>query len=282
MKVHVPLLIWMLPASLAAQELTDSLSAIPASSLTENDIRELTAPLHIENTGFMGTAPLNDWKKDLLETGRPVPPDESKTMNVRWYGAPILPRGSVLPTWDTGFMYGSHHYSGSLMFGYVASANAGVHQRFGNYWSADMGVSLTKYSVYYNTASFNGSLTWQPSKYFALTAFGYYMPGTFLSNSEIKIGQAFQWGGFATFQTDTNVPFGIDVGARQTYDSFSGHEVLPIVQPFVKFGGAKLGIDFGPIIKDALWKSKGRGNGHPGMGPIPQPIKAMPTVAPRR
>lgn len=282
MKVHVPLLIWMLPASLAAQELTDSLSAIPASSLTENDIRELTTPLHIENTGLMGTAPLNDWKKDLLETGRPVLPDESKTMNVLWYGAPILPRGSVLPTWDTGFMYGSHHYSGSLMFGYVASANADVHQRFGDYWSADIGVSLTKYSVYYNTASFNGSLTWQPSKYFALTAFGYYMPGTFLSNSEIKIGQAFQWGGFATFQTDTNVPFGIDVGARQTYDSFSGHEVLPIVQPFVKLGGAKLGIDVGPIIKDVLWKSKGRGNGHPGIGPIPQPIKAMPPVAPRR
>ena len=282
MRIQVHLLLMLLPASLAAQELTDSLSVSSSSSLTKEDIRELTAPLRVENTGFMGADLSKEWKKELLETSTLSQPKASSTMDVRWPRIDLFPRGSVLPSWDTGFIYGSHHYAGSMMFGYVASANAGVRQRFGDYWTADMGVSLTNYSVYYNTATFNGSLTWQPTKHFALTAFGYYMPGTFLSNSEIKIGQAFQWGGYATFQSDTNVPFGIDVGARQTYDSFSGHEVIPIVQPFVKVGGAKMGIDFGPIIRETLWKSKGRGNGHPGISPIPQPIKAMPTVAPRR
>ena len=274
-------LLLMLPSTLMAQESKDSLSTGFPSALSEQDIRELTAPIRVENTGFVGADFDKNWKKDLVETGVLTSPEDNEPREVRWYGAPLFPRGSVLPSWDTGYMYGSHLYTGNLMFGYVASAHAGVMQRFGENWTANAGVSLTKYSVYYNTASFNGSLTWRPSNHFSLTAFGYYMPGTFLSNSNIKIGQAFQWGGFATFQTDTNVPFGIDVGARQTYDSFTGHEVVPIVQPFVKVGGAKMGIDFGPLIKDALWKAKGHG-GHPGMGPIPQPIKAMPTVAPRR
>ncbi len=282
MKKSLFLLLWLLPLTLMAQESKDSLSTNIPSSLTEQDINELTAPIRIEDKGFMDTDLNNDWRKDLVETGTlSNTKEDNKLQEMRWYGAPLFPRGSVLPSWDTGYMYGSHLYTGSLMFGYVASANAGVSQKFGDYWTANAGITLNKYSVYYNTASFDGALTWQPSKYFALTAFGYYMPGTFLSNSDIKIGQAFQWGGFATFQTDTNVPFGIDVGARQTYDSFSGHQVVPIVQPFVKVGGAKMGIDFGPLIKDALWKANGHG-GHPGIGPIPQPIKAMPAVAPRR
>ena len=281
MRVSMFRLLLMLPLTLMAQESKDSLSTNFPSALNEQDIRELTAPIRVENTGFTGADLDKNLKNDLLEAGALTNPADSKPREVRWYGAPLFPRGSVLPSWDTGYMYGSHQYAGNLMFGYVASAHAGVQQHFGDYWTADAGISLNKYSIYYNTASFNGSLTWRPSKYFSLTAFGYYMPGTFLSNSDIKIGQAFQWGGFATFQTDTNVPFGIDVGARQTYDSFSGHQVVPIVQPFVKMGGAKLGIDFGPIIKDALWKASGHG-GHPGMGAIPQPIKAMPTVAPRR
>ena len=281
MRVNLSLLLLMLPLTLMAQESKDSLSTNFPSALTEQDIKELTAPIRMENTGYMGTDLSDYLKKDLIETGALTNPEDYKPLEVRWYGAPLFPRGSVLPSWGTGYMYGSHLYTGDLRFGYLASANAGIHQQFGKYWTANAGISLNKYSVYYNTASFNGSVTWQPSKYFALTAFGYYMPGTFLSNSNVKIGQAFQWGGFATFQSDTDVPFGIDVGARQTYDSFTGHEVLPIVQPFVKVGGAKMGIDFGPLIKEALWKSKGHG-GHPGMGPIPQPIKAMPTVAPRR
>ena len=281
MRARMFVLLLMLPLTLMAQESKDSLSINLPSTLTEQDIKELTAPIRVENTGYMGTDLGNNLKTDLIETGALTKPEDYKPLEVRWYGAPLFPKGSVLPSWSTGYMYGSHLYTGDLMLGYFASANAGVHQQFGNYWSANAGISLNKYSVYYNTASFNGSVTWQPSKYFALTAFGYYMPGTFLTNSNVKIGQAFQWGGFATFQSDTDVPFGIDVGARQTDDSFTGHEVLPIVQPFVKVGGAKMGIDFGPLIKEALWKSKGHG-GHPGMGPIPQPIKAMPTVAPRR
>ncbi|MBR5069367.1 MAG: hypothetical protein IKX25_08180 [Bacteroidales bacterium] len=281
MKALFSLLLMLLPASLMAQEPKDSLSVGFPSSLTEDDIRELTAPIRVENTGFLGTNLNANWKKDLIETGVVTNPENNKPQEVHWYGAPLFPRGSRLPAWSTGYMYGSHQYTGNLMFGYIASANAGVEQHFGDYWTANAGISLQKYSVYYNTASFNGSLTWQPSHFFALTAFGYYMPGTFLSNSDIKIGQAFQWGGFATFQTDTNVPFGIDVGARQTYDSFTGHQIVPIVQPFVNVGGAKLGIDFGPLIRDALWKAKGNG-GHPGMGAIPKPIKAMPPVAPRR
>jgi hypothetical protein len=280
MKLLFPLLILALPLSVLAQEPKDSLSAIASSSLSDEDIKELTAPIKVEIPSITSLTLENNWKKDLSESGALTSPSENvKPMEVRWYGEPLFPKGTFLPAWKTGYMYGSHSYQGSFMHGYVATANAGIYQNLGDYWNVNTNVELQKYSVYYNTAVFNGSVTWHPSRYFALTAFGYYSPGSFLS--PMNIGQSFQWGGYATLQSDTDVPFGVDVGARQTYDSYTGHEVIPIVQPFVKLGGAKLGIDFGPIIKNALWKSKG-GGGHPGIGPIPQPIKAIPTVAPRR
>ncbi len=274
------LLIIMLPFSVMAQEPKDSLSVKGTSSLTEDDIKELTAPIKVETKDFTGSSFVMDSREDLIETGALTSPaDYAKTHEVRWYGAPLFPKGSYLPQWDTGYMYGSHSYSGDLMYGYIATANAGIQQELGEYWTVNAGVGLQKYSVYHNVVGFNGSVTWHPSRYFALTAFGYYSPGTFLS--PIDFGQTFYWGGFATLQSDTNVPFGVDIGARQTYDSFTGHEVIPIVQPFIKVGGAKLGIDFGPMIQDALWKSKG-GKGHPDFNPFPKPIKAIPTVAPRR
>lgn len=188
----------------------------------------------------------------------------------------LFPKGSYLPHWSTGYMYGSHQYAGSLFYGYTANAQAGVLQNLGEYWTVDASISLNKYSIYYNTVTLGGSIEWHPSKYFSMTAFGMYSPGSFMS--PMHIGPAFQWGGYATFQTDTDVPFGIDMGARDSYDPMFGHYVAPIVQPFVKIGGAKLGIDFGPAIRNAFDRSKSHPHG-PGM--IPQPIKAIPQVAPR-
>jgi len=45
-------LLWMLPLTLMAQESKDSLSINLPSTLTEQDIRELTAPIRVENTGY--------------------------------------------------------------------------------------------------------------------------------------------------------------------------------------------------------------------------------------
>ena len=69
MRVSTSLLLLMLPLTLMAQESKDSLSTNFPSALTEQDIKELTAPIRVENTGYMGTDLSDYLKKDLIETG---------------------------------------------------------------------------------------------------------------------------------------------------------------------------------------------------------------------
>ena len=107
MRARMLVLLWMLPLTLMAQESKDSLSINLPSTLTEQDIRELTAPIRVENTGYTGTDLGNNLKTDLIETGALTKPEDYKPLEVRWYGAPLFPKGSVLPSWSTGYMYGS-------------------------------------------------------------------------------------------------------------------------------------------------------------------------------
>lgn len=192
----------------------------------------------------------------------------------------VWPKGSRLPRWATGYMYGYNAQSSSLLYGYTAVAGMGVSQQLGRYWTVSGGLDLSKYSVHYNTAMVNGSVTWHPNRYFSTTVFANYTR-SFLS--PVNLGPSFEWGGYVTLQTDTDLPFGIDAGVRNDYDPVSGHWVTPIVQPFIKIGDAKLGIDMGPMIQNAIQRASGKGGGHDaGPGLIPKPMKAMPQVAPRR
>lgn len=280
MKSCLTLLLFTLCATIHAQIVApaDTVRIEQEAGLSQQDIEELKQPV--------GTLPDPNLKLD----------DEALSLHSELHRDELLqgpdfqelPTSLVvtqkdlrseypLPHWQTGYVYGSNSTQASLLYGYITTANAGIRQHFGQHWTADAQLGLQKYSVYANTASVSGQLTWQPSPYFALTAFGAYSPGSFLS--PVNIGPSFQWGGYLTLQTDTNVPFGIDLGARQTYDAVFGHELVPIVQPFVKLGDAKIGIDLGPMLKEATRKQHG-GNG--GLNPIPQPIKAIPQVAPRR
>lgn len=263
-----------------AQERTDSISLVDSlhvGSLTEKDILELQQPLSPADVRVgddMLRPSHNDLDRDL-----PLHPDlEPRALPLRWYGFSTLRRGDYLPSWSTGAITGSHATYGDRLNGYTSYATMGVRQSLGEYWTLNAGLSLQK-TMFYNAASFDAMLTYHPSKYFSLTGFASYMPGSFMS--PIQLMPSFEWGGFATFQTDTDLPFGIDLGARDEYDQMSGHYVTPIVRPFVKVGESKLGIDFGPLLDGALHKDNRSFGGH-GMNPIPQPIKAMPQVAPRR
>jgi hypothetical protein len=108
--------------------------------------------------------------------------------------------------------------------------------------------------------------------------FGTYTTPSF--GSSFSMGSSFQWGGFITVQSDTDVPFGVDAGVRTGYDPLTGRWTTPIVQPFIKIGDAKLGIDIGPMIQEALRNANGKGHNDAG-NPIPKPIKNLPLVAPR-
>lgn len=270
MKLTLSILLLTISALACAQERNDSVSVL-GSGLSDMDIEELTRPIgNPSNTlePMVGIQPESGKDIEVL-------PDLSPEVQVPDLHFSVVEKGSRLPRWATGYMYGSNGWQSSLLYGYTAHSSIGVQQALGKYWSINAGLQLQKYSVYYNTATFDGSVTWHPNEHFGITAFGSYMPGSFMSVSDI--GPSFQWGGYITLKSDS--PWGIDLGARQTYDAYSGHEVLPIVQPFFMMGGAKLGFDLGPMIKNAI-DSKHHGNN--GASPIPRPQKAMPPVVPRR
>lgn len=263
-----------LPCGLWSQEIADSLQV--DSGLSEQEIRELTEPLHGGAvTGSSALVPTL-LSTDGIEIQPALEPVTPTAPTIRF---DLYPKGSQLTRWASGFLYGYNYTQQSLLMGYSAHAGMGVQQRLGQFWQINAGVGLHKYSVFYNTASTNASLTWQPNAVFATTVFGGITSPSFASS--LQYGPSFYWGGYVTLQTDTELPFGIDAGARTGYDPLSGHWVTPIVQPFVKIGNSKMGFDFGPLLQNALQKANGRGRGN-GFSPIPRPPKNLPAVAPRR
>lgn len=274
------LILLLMPIQTFAQ--TQENDSLADGGLSQKDIEELRRP--VDNFQSLPNDD-NRWSADpqWLKTERNrnelLTPPSSNTLPPSL----VIKKEDILgkyplPAWETGYVYGSSYTQANILYGAMSVANAGIRQHFGRNLVVQGEIGLQKHSIYYNTATANGQMVWQPSPYFAITAFGSYSPGSFMST--VDIGQSFQWGGYVTLQTDTSVPFGIDLGARQTYDAMFGHEVVPIVQPFIKVGGSKIGIDIGPMLKEATRKHQG-GNDN-GFNPIPQPIKALPPVAPRR
>lgn len=258
-----------------AQQQNDSVPRMEGTGLSDEDIRQLTEPIHEPINGTLSpNMQLN------LATDIPVNPAlEPQAPQVPDMKIQLWPKGSTLPHWATGYMYGYNSRSGSPFFGYTSNAGMGIRQTLGRYWSINVGAGLNKHSIYYNTADFSGSITWQPNRFFSTTVFGNYTTRSF--GSSIDIGHGYQWGGYISLQTDTDLPFGIDAGAYHSYDPLTGQWTAPIIRPFVNVGGSKLGIDLGPLIQDALRKNSSGSSGN-GINPVPRPPKNLPRVAPRK
>lgn len=78
-----------------------------------------------------------------------------------------------------------------------------------------------------------------------------------------------------------NDHWGADVGVQHTQDHMGYGRTQPIIRPYYKMSnGAKLGIDFGGLIQDAINKKNGIGAGL-GIMPSPKQFITMPRVAPR-
>ena len=258
-----------------AQQQNDSVQQRENTGLLDKEIQELTLPIATPVQDDMKSASPTQLHRDL-----PVYPAlESAQLPMGDMKIDMHPKGSQLPHWATGMMYGYNQVERNIYFGYTALAGMGVYQQLGRHWSVSGGVGLNKLSVYAKTADFNGSVTWQPNRYFATTLFGDYTTKSFAS--ALPMGSSYQWGGYITLQTDTDLPFGIDAGAHTGADPLTGQWVAPIIRPFVKLGGGKLGIDIGPIIQDAIRNATDKGH-KDGPNPVPRPIKNLPTVAPRR
>lgn len=205
------------------------------------DLRKIISPAEFHAIGTEGM-PIEATKAKDLDYN--LPPLGQQPLNMNLFLPPIIQKGDYLPRWNTGYMYGRSQISPDFLYGYVASAMAGVHQNIGDQLSVDFSTSLNKYSGYFNTAVFGTMISWRPSSIFSLSAFANYQPGSFMSS--MQIAPSYQWGSYATFQTDTAIPLGIDIGVKGSHDPMTGNYVAPIIQPFIKLGGAKLGIDFGP------------------------------------
>ena len=264
------ILLFMSPLSLLAQEQVDTLSV--GEGLTPQDIEDLTRPIDPSATILTVPSMRSEMNGNLRED-IPLTPALSGS-----YVAPQLfripPEQTFFPRWTTGYMYGYSGQYNDWLRGYQAWAGVGLYQQMGEYWTMNLGAQLSKNSIYYNTAQLDGSLHWQPNRHVGVTVFGQYSPGAFMS--PVNFGPSFNFGGYVTMEGEY---FGLDLGAQQYYDPFYGHDTEPIVRPFLKLGGAKLGVDVGPMIKDALQKDHRRDNG---FNPIPQPVKVVPQVAPRR
>lgn len=270
-------LLWLIaaPLTLLAQERQDTLVA--GVGLTASDLEELTRPLTpgegVQPSADVAPVPRQEGLWSSKATDIPLSPVLTSP-----YQAPLFihvaPERPFFPRWDTGYLTGYSTQYGDWLRGYQAVAGVGLYQQLGDNWTFTASASLYKNSIYYNSASFDGRLSWRPNRHFGMTAFGSYSPGAFLS--PVALGQSFNWGGFVTLERGY---FGIDLGAQMYYDPMMGHDVEPIVMPYVKLGEAKLGIDVGPMLKNALQKDRHDG---PGFNPIPQPIKAVPQIAPRR
>ena len=230
-------------------------------------------------------------RKEMLENVNPVSSPVVKSSSsdlpelemaptnqppVHWYGIP-REKGSTLPSWSRGYITGYHGGYSNMNIGGVNYAGAAIVHSFNRYLSAQAGVDITKYSVLYNQATFNGQIHYQPNKYIGITAFGAYSPGSFMS--QMQIGQSFYYGGYVSLESDSH--WGIDLGAATGYEAMTGsHYTTPIVRPYYNLNGAKIGVDFGPMIQGMFRKN------HPTQlefSPTgPRPIKNLPPVAPRR
>ena len=216
----------------------------------------------------------------ISENANPDLPALENSLGVpkmNWTGIPsLLP--PTLPSWGSGGITGFNGIQSNLMLGGIYYSSASIYQNLGRYWTVSAGVDVTKYGVAYNQAYFNGSIIYHPSNNFSLTLFGSYYPGSFLS--QMPIGQAWRAGGFISLETDNH--WGIDLGATHSYNAYYGHSITPIIMPYYKLGGgAKLGIDFGPMLKHFM-NNNGRSNSMDFNPIMPKPMNGLPPVAPRR
>jgi hypothetical protein len=128
---------------------------IENKGFSELEIQELTKPIGVPLSGELSPDMQKAQKEDIpvnpaFEPLQPKTPD----MNIQ-----IWPKGSRLPHWATGYMYGYSYTSEGPFFGYNTHAGMGIQQSLGRYWTLKEGVGFNKYSIYYNNAKFDGSVT---------------------------------------------------------------------------------------------------------------------------
>ena len=176
---------------------------------------------------------------------------------------------AYLLKWDTGRLWGDNYQEVLPAMGTFANASLMGQQAFGDRLTLLGTVGLNKYAGLYNYATVAGSLTYDFTPQVSGTVFGMWQSPSFMSN--YNLAARGQYGGFITLKTE-NRKWGIDMGARNEYNPYTGHfDATPIIMPYYNLQGQKLGFDFGGLLKSIIINhqmQKSMQNGMPPMGPM--------------
>lgn len=265
--------LWCIGISAMAQEVNTQAKPDSIRAVTP------TSPYESSKSSTSPDAPIADFNVDLPDD-KPTEPDKKVTVLPS-----ILPRQYMM-NWQGGGMSG---YNGMVKgfnaYGYHSGAIVG--QQWGNL-SLTGGLSLSKDMVnaigIVNGIGGNAALSYRAGRNVSLTAFGGINNYGILSSTP-NITTAY-YGGYVTLNTN-NGKWGMDLGARQVYNSMTGRwETVPIAMPYYNLNGNKLGFDFGGLLyslfrnADNSINNKEMEMNNRGPAIIPPPIDMKPKMQP--
>lgn len=215
---------------------------------------------------------------ETLETvGRTVHPFEAKDINTlnnmpQSQFKPNLELKSDIAHWEGGALYGMNGTEVIYGTGAVRNATAIAYQNIGNLRLTGS-ASFEKYNFYRNIGNgFAANLIaeYTFNRNVGVTAFGN------MHNMGFGNGYtSYHYGGFFSFTTNNN-KWGIDLGARRYYNPVTHQwSTDPIVMPYYKFNGQKLGVDIGGILK-SIFISVGENASPHTIKPTPEWHPGMP------
>lgn len=132
---------------------------------------------------------------------------------------------------------------------------------------------------------YGGTLNFIINEHFTITAFGQYDTYNFgyggrpINPAVLNGVGSTRYGGFVTWEISDKV--GIDAGLQRVYDPMTGRwQNVPIVSPYLKVGGQKMGFDVGGLLYQIFHNASASFNGSSG-GPT-GPMIGAPRAVPRR
>lgn len=151
--------------------------------------------------------------------------------------------------WLNGALWGYHGgFSNYGAFGNMAGA--GIVQQWGKLTltgNANLSKAMVNAVGVVNSIGGSAALSYSLGENASLTVFGGINSYGYMSPT--PAATTGYYGGFLTLNTN-NGKWGMDLGARQVYNSATGRwETVPIVMPYYNLNGAKLGFDFGGMIR---------------------------------
>lgn len=130
---------------------------------------------------------------------------------------------------------------------------------------------------------YGGTLNFIINEHFSITAFGEYdtyhigYGGRPINPAVFNGMGSSRFGGFVTWEISDKV--GVDAGMQRVYDPATGRwQNVPIVSPYLKLGGQKMGFDVGGLLYQIFHNASSSFNG----GSAPGPMRGAPRAVPRR